>query len=103
MNSELKYFHMDVRDKINIPTLIMKGKSLLYISLIYELSERFLQKKFGDYFKYVDGIHFDTKKEPYYTNEDDYSKTPSYSWESLSFDEKLAYYTYEQKHKAHYD
>ena len=89
--------------KLKILLLLVEDYTIEGIMKKLNLTRGYINKYLEIFNKELYPTYLGSKKEPYYNNEDDYSKTPSYSWESLSFDEKLAYYTYEQKHKAHYD
>ena len=42
------------------------------------------------------------KQEPYYNNELDYSRIPTYTWDSLNDKELEAYNNYKLKNKAYY-
>ena len=104
MNSELKYFHMEDRYKILIPILIMKGKSLKYISKRFGLTQRFLKHQFFQYYRKVSEVTLKSKEEPYYNDEMMYGKIYiNYNWNELDNNEKLAWFNYNEKHKAYYD
>ena len=89
---------MEDRDKLIIPVLIMKGKSLKYISNRFGLTQRFLKEKFGRYFMPVSEVTIEGKQIPYYDDEMMYGKIElKYDWSELNYNEKLAWYKYEKK------
>ena len=99
MNCELKYFKMEDRDKLLIPILIMKGKSLKYLSQRFGLTQRFIKEKFSKYYRKVSEATIEGKQEPYYTNEMMYGNNNfNYYWCELDINEKLAWYKYKKKY-----
>jgi len=104
MTSELVWKHsIGDKDKLTIPLLLLKGKTVRQISDKYNLSKTFIRNKFYNILN-VREINLGSKVVPYYKDEMMYGKnTHHYTMKSLSEKEIDFYYKYESKHKAYYE
>ena len=72
-----------------IPLLLIRGYSIKNIAEKYNISRNKIVLYFELYYKRDRfPVIFDGKHEPYYKNEDDYGKIPTYKLNSLSEPEK---------------
>ena len=94
-------FNLINKDEITL--LLIKGYTISEISKKLKLTYTIVEKYISRYKKNGLPVHFDSKNEPYYNNEDDYLRTPNYTWESLDSNEINAYNNYINKHKAYYE
>ena len=69
---------------------IIKGKTLEEISEMYKVSYREVYMSFmlQEELSLRIPLFFNTKNEPYYTNEDDYGNIPTYNWDEITMEEK---------------
>ena len=76
----------------NIPLLLIQGYTIKMIAKKYNIS---VQKVVFYFEAHYTGntypVYLNGKHEPYYTNEDDYGKIPTYEFNSLSEAEKKIY------------
>jgi len=93
----------DFINKDEITILMIKGYTMREISKKLNLTYTIVKKYVSRYKKNGWPVHFDSKNQAYYNNEDDYSRIPEYTWESLDYNEKKAYNNYIEKHKAYYE
>ena len=104
MTSEQVWTHsLGDKDKITIPLLLLKGKTVRQISDKYNLSKTFIRNKFYNILN-IREINLGSKVFPYYKDEMMYGKnTHHYTMESLSEKEIDFYYKYKLKNKAYYE
>lgn len=104
MTSEEKWkYNIGDKDKLIIPLLLLKGKTIRQISDKYYLSQKFIRNKFYNILN-IREIKLGSKDIPYYKDEMMYGKnTHHYTMKSLSEKEIDFYYKYESKHKAYYE
>ena len=69
---------------------IVKGMSLEEIAVMYDVPYRQVYMSFmlQEERNLRVPLFFNTKNEPYYHNEDDYGKIPTYKWEDITNEEK---------------
>ena len=74
----------------NIALLVLKGHSLKKISEMYDVPYRQVLQMFTIQQERCLRVplFFNSKTEPYYTNEDDYNSMPAYHWDDLCNEEK---------------
>ena len=100
----VKYYVVyDLINKDEITLLMIQGYTMQEISKKLNLTYTIVKKYINRYKKNTVPVHFDSKTEAYYNNEDDYLRIPEYTWESLDTNEILAYNRYNNKHKAYYE
>ena len=104
MTSEQRWkYSIGDKDKITIPLLLLKGKTIRQISDKYNLSKTFIRNKFYNILN-IREINLGSKKVPYYKNEMDYgSLNVNYNFNDLSLEEIRAYKEYKLKNKAYYE
>tara|TARA_Y200000002_G_scaffold91141_1_gene73380 strand:+ start:466 stop:852 length:387 start_codon:yes stop_codon:yes gene_type:complete len=99
----VKYYVIyDLINKDEITLLMIQGYTMRQISKKLNLTYTIVKKYINRYRRNTVPVHFDSKTEAYYNNEDDYSRIPEYTLESLDINEILAYNRYNNKHKAYY-
>lgn len=104
MTSEQRWkYSIGDKDKITIPLLLLKGKTIRQISDKYNLSKTFIRNKFYNILN-IREINLGSKKVPYYKNEMDYGSLKlDYKFNDFSLNEIKAYKEYEQKNKLYYE
>ncbi len=92
MTSEQRWkYSIGDKDKMTIPLLLLKGKTVRQISDKYNLSQRFIRNKFYNILN-IREINLGSKKVPYYKDEMLYGKnTHHYTYAELSESEKKLY------------
>lgn len=94
MTSDYKYrYIIGGKDKKLIPLLLSQGKGVNYVCNKYGLSKRFITNKYYLLLK-SKGCVLGAKKIPYYLNEMDYGKIPSYKWTDLNKSEINFYHDF---------
>lgn len=79
-------------EKRLILKLVFSGFRPKYIAKRFGLTWEFIEREYHKQYKAI-GIHFDSKKTPYYDNENSYGKnTHHYTTDSLSQDEVEIFY-----------
>ncbi len=82
---------------------LLKGKSIDYISKKYKLTKPFIKNNLWQDVLNVKCVNLKSKRDPYYEDEMSYGTlTLSYTFDSLSKNEIIAYEKYDAKHKAFY-
>jgi len=86
-----KRFIMSEEQKQNIDLLVLNGYTIRGIADLYGCSYGIICKHFNIMKSkkiYIPTIKISGKDQPYYTNEDDYGKKPTYRYSELSESEK---------------
>lgn len=92
MTSEQRWkYSIGDKDKMTIPLLLLKGKTVRQISDKYNLSQRFIRNKFYNILN-IREVNLGSKKVPYYKDEMLYGEnTHHYTYAELSESEKKLY------------